>query len=106
MQKVEKFSARLSEAMNQRKIKASALSALTGISHVSISHYLHGKYEANAVNLQALASALLVDPLWLMGFNVPEEKPHVELQRLIASLDEEQAKEVAKYIHVFVLKDR
>lgn len=104
MEKVDSFANRLRQAMTDRRIKAVTLEALTGISHASISSYLHGRYEANAVNLQSLASVLLVNPIWLMGYEAPKAVPHLELQGLVEQLSDEQSEEVVKFIKTFILK--
>jgi repressor LexA len=52
----------------------SDLCAKAKISKSSLSEYLKGLYEPKQDKIFALALALDVDPVWLMGFDVPMEK--------------------------------
>ena len=65
------FSERLTEAMKLRGKKQVELVRLTGIGKSSISTYLSGEYEPKQSNAYKLASALNVNPAWLMGQDVP-----------------------------------
>lgn len=71
---VDTFSNRLKIAMRIRNIKASELSAKTGIAKSSLSEYINGKYEAKQDGVFLLAKALNVNEAWLMGCDVPMEK--------------------------------
>lgn len=75
--KYPEISRRFSHILNLRKITAQELSEQSGIGKSSISHYMHGTHTPNNISAGALASVLLVDPMWLMGFDVPmEQKAH------------------------------
>ena len=69
--KQETFARRLSEALECRQLKAADLSRLTGVSEGTISCYINGKYEAKQTRVRVFAKALDVDPVWLMGYDVP-----------------------------------
>lgn len=71
---VDTFANRLKYAMTIRNIRAVDLSNKTGISKVNLSYYMSGKYEAKADGLKKLAVALDVDPVWLMGYDVPMQE--------------------------------
>jgi len=71
---IDTFSNRLKIAMRIRNIKASELSAKTGIAKSSLSEYIKGKYEAKQDGVFLLAKALDVNEAWLMGCNVPMER--------------------------------
>lgn len=71
---VDTFSNRLNTAMRIRNIKASELSAKTGIAKSSLSEYINGKYEAKQDGVYLLAKALDVNEAWLMGLDVPMER--------------------------------
>ena len=66
-------SERLQYAMKLRNKKQVELVRLTGIGKSSISTYLSGEYEPKQTNTYKLASALNVNPAWLMGQDVPME---------------------------------
>ena len=68
------FSNRLNTAMRIRNIKATELSAKTGIAKSSLSEYINGKYEAKQDGVYLLAKALDVNEAWLMGLDVPMER--------------------------------
>jgi transcriptional regulator with XRE-family HTH domain len=44
------------------------------ISKSSLSEYISGKYEPKQDKIFMLSQALNVDPVWLMGYDVPMEK--------------------------------
>lgn len=74
--KYEVSAKRLKEAMNDKNLKAVDLAAKSGVGKSAISHYTSGRYCPHNKNAVALANVLNVNPLWLMGFDVP--KPHPE----------------------------
>lgn len=65
------FANRLNYAMTIRNIKQAELSRMTGISEPKISCWKSGKYEAKQDGLKILSEVLKVDPVWLMGYDVP-----------------------------------
>ena len=67
------FKKRLLEMMEQRGMRQADLVAATGISRSLISSYLSGRYEPKDERLQALATALNCDPMWLAGYDGIEE---------------------------------
>lgn len=75
---VDTFSNRLNTAMRIRNIKATELSAKTGIAKSSLSEYINGKYEAKQDGVYLLAKALDVNEAWLMGLDVPMERQKEE----------------------------
>lgn len=64
------FSKRLKEAMSDIGIKQIELANKTGLDKSLISNYLADKYKPKNNNLQILAKALNVNPVWLMGYDV------------------------------------
>ena len=68
------FATRLKQALNKTGVKQIELSRLTGIYKGTINNYLAGKYEPKADRLEIIAKALDVDPVWLMGYDVPMER--------------------------------
>lgn len=80
---IDKFSNRLKKALNIRDIKPIDLSRKTGISKTNISCYMSGKYEAKQDGLKLIADALDVNPIWLMGYNVPMEKETFNLKTIL-----------------------
>lgn len=63
---------RLSEAMNDKNIKAVELAEKAGITKGSVSQYLNGRNRPTNINAGKMADVLGVDVMWLMGFDVPK----------------------------------
>lgn len=70
----EKCSVRISKALSIRGMKQSDLCEKTNIPKSAISQYVSGSFEPKQDRLFLIAQALDVDPVWLMGFDVPMEK--------------------------------
>ena len=70
----EKCSTRIAKALAIRGMKQSELREKTGIPKSAISQYISGSFEPKQDRLFLIAQALDVDPVWLMGFDVPMEK--------------------------------
>lgn len=70
---LDTFANRLKYAITIKDIKPIDLARKTGISKTNISCYMSGKYEAKQDGVKLLANALGVDPVWLMGYDVPME---------------------------------
>ena len=70
----EKCSTRLAKALAIRGMKQFELCEKTKIPKSAISQYLSGLFEPKQDRLYIIAQALNVDPVWLMGFDVPMEK--------------------------------
>lgn len=71
---IDTFANRLKYALMVKDIKPIELSKKTGISKTNISCYMSGKYEAKQDGVKFLADALDVNPVWLMGYDVPMDK--------------------------------
>ena len=65
------LSERLKDALIKAGLKQIELSRMTGIDTGTINNYLSGKYKPKQDKLYLLAEALKVDPVWLMGYDVP-----------------------------------
>ncbi|MCI8620754.1 MAG: helix-turn-helix domain-containing protein [Clostridia bacterium] len=74
------FSNRLKEALRLKDMRPIELSRLTGISKTNLSCYMSGKYEVKTPGLKLIADALAVNPVWLMGYNVPMEQDYSHIQ--------------------------
>ena len=65
---------RLKEAMNDAGINLTELSEKSKVSKSSISQYMHGIQSPSNLSSSAIAKVLEVNPVWLMGFDVPKER--------------------------------
>ena len=73
IEKVSTFKDRLNEALSIRDMRPIDLAKSTKISESTISQYRSGYAEPKEERLAAIASALDVNPTWLLGLNVPME---------------------------------
>lgn len=71
---------RLKEAMALRGYKQAELVEKTGINKGALSCYISGKYNPKQNNIYLLAKALDVNEAWLMGADVPMDKPQIPMQ--------------------------
>ena len=71
---VAKCSVRLAEALSIRRMKQADLCNKTGIPKSAMSQYISGAFEPKQDRLTIIAQALDVDPVWLMGYDVPMER--------------------------------
>ena len=70
----EPCSVRIKKALSIRSMTQSELCERTNIPKSAISEYIKGAYEPKQDRIFIIAQALDVDPVWLMGFDVPMEK--------------------------------
>ena len=70
---VSTFQQRFNEALQIRDIKPVDIAKRTGISESTISQYRSGYAKPKQDKLAILSNALHVNPVWLMGLNVPME---------------------------------
>lgn len=69
---------RLQLAMNNAGLSAQELSNQSKVAKASISQYVNGSHKPSNISSGKMASVLNVNPLWLMGFDVPMniDTPH------------------------------
>lgn len=73
--KVATFKTRLIQALNIRDMRQIDLAEKTKISKASISQYISGRAtDPTTERIYLISKALNVDPVWLMGFDVPMEQ--------------------------------
>ena len=70
---------RLKMALSVRNMTQSELCQKTKIPKSALSEYIKGLYEPKQDRLMLLSEALDVDPVWLMGFDVPMEPEHKKI---------------------------
>ena len=71
---IEPCSVRIRKALSIRNMTQTELCTKAKISKSSLSEYLSGKYVPRQDKTYMIAQALNVDPVWLMGYDVPMEK--------------------------------
>ena len=70
----EPCSVRIRKALSIRNMRQADLCEKAGISKSTLSEYLKGRYVPKQDKTFLIAQALNVDPVWLMGYDVPMEK--------------------------------
>ena len=71
---VEKCAVRIRKALSIRGMRQYELCEKTRIPKSAISQYINGAFEPKQDRVFLIAQALNVDPVWLMGYDVPMEK--------------------------------
>lgn len=78
---IEPCNIRIKKALSIRNMKQADLCAKANISKSTLSEYLKGKYEPKQDKVFLISQALNVDPVWLMGYDVPMEKKEQPVQK-------------------------
>lgn len=81
---MDSISNRLKIAMTSQNLKQTDLVEKTGISKGALSSYISGRYIPKQKNIHLLAKALCVSESWLMGFDVPMERPQVYIEQTLS----------------------
>lgn len=71
---IESCAMRIRKALSIRNMTQSELCRRTKIATSAMSEYIKGLYDPKQDKIYIMAQALNVDPVWLMGFDVPMEK--------------------------------
>ena len=71
---IESCAKRIRKALSIRNMTQSELCRRTKIATSAMSEYLKGLYDPKQDKIYIMSEALNVDPVWLMGFDVPMEK--------------------------------
>ena len=78
--------------MADKEMKAVELSLRSGVLKSSISQYMNGTHSITNVKAGAIAEVLGVNPVWLMGFDVPKYIVDEKSQQDKYYLNDETAK--------------
>ena len=111
--KFRKTANRLNEALSDAGLSPQDLVNITGINKASISQYRNGTHKPSNKTAPIIGEVLDVNPLWLMGFDVPKKEPtHIKraidynfIHNYIQYADEDTLKEIRRYIE-FVIERR
>ena len=96
--KIDTFKGRLAKALSLRGMKQVELSRLTSIDSGTVNNYLSGKYEPKQNRLETISKVLNVDPVWLMGFDVPMEREKKVPDKLELNEDDKAILEIFRLI--------
>ena len=76
-ERINTFSERLNEYMTEYGVLSVDLAKQFGVSRSTISQYLKGTILPKRNRLVEIADALNINPLWLMGYDVPMESKKI-----------------------------
>lgn len=110
--KHEKTAKRLSLALSNANMSQQELSAKANIGKSSISHYINGSHAPSNLSAGKIAKVLNVNPVWLMGYDVPmtESESIKEAQEitnfieLYSQLTKEEQEETVRYMEFLLAK--
>lgn len=88
----EKCAARIAKALSIRGMRQADLCEKTKIPKSAISQYISGAFEPKQDRIYLISQALNVDPVWLMGYDVPMEKIEQPEQKKIPLTEQELSK--------------
>ena len=63
---------RLAQVLDEKRMLPSELATKSGVSKASISQYINGSHAPSNISSAKMGNVLGVNPLWLMGFDVPK----------------------------------
>lgn len=102
---------RLQKALSDMNMKPQELADRSGVSKASISQYANGSHTPSNISSGKMAKVLNVNPLWLMGFDVPMKQENdylytdeksdllIEITNKLKN-DEEFAERISKYMRL------
>ena len=93
MESKSSFAKRLKTALLMRDMKQSELCEITKIPKSAMSQYISGAFEPKQDRIYLLAKALDVSEAWLMGYDVPKQKPVPENE----TVDERHARWLSEF---------
>lgn len=85
----EKCADRIAKALSIRGMRQYELCAKTKIPKSAMSQYISGAFEPKQDRIYLISQALNVDPVWLMGYDVPMEKKAQPEQKNIPITEEQ-----------------
>ena len=100
------FQKRLHEAMLKRNVKAIELAEKTELTRCQISGYINGRCQPKNDKLYLISQALNVNPMWLMGFDVPinedEADTRTRINTILNNLEGRQLEKVLAMLELML----
>ena len=93
---------RLKEAMDECGIISQELADKSGVGKASISQYLNGSHKPSNLSSGKMATVLNVNPVWLMGFDVPKQKIKIEITH-VPAIENLLGKDIAEMVSILRL---
>ena len=92
-ERIATFAERIKEYMNRYDVRPVDLANRFHVSRSTISQYMSGAVVPKRDRLVVIADALNIDPLWLMGYDVPPERQNV----VTSDLTQDEARVISAY---------
>lgn len=80
----EKFGKRLSQLMEEHNETTYSMAERFSLSSPTISRYMTGQMAAKVTTIQLMADYFQVNPIWLMGFDVPKYEKITSVSKQIS----------------------
>lgn len=103
MEKSVSICSRLQEAMSIRNMKQADLAAKSKIPKSSISQYVTGYVEPKSDRIYLMANALNVNPVWLMGLEVPMEEKRYSAENAVLLNETKDSKEIQDLVRCYLM---
>jgi len=81
---------RIAKILRDTGMKQQELADKSGVSKYNISHFVNGYNKPGNLNAAAISRVTGYNPLWIMGFDVPEKEPLTKPSARGLTLDEEE----------------
>lgn len=91
MEKQETFANRLRQVLDENGWSQTELAKRANVSKSSITRYLKGDWEAKQDVIYSIADATGLNEAWLMGYDVPKNKPEKNTDDVINDISQYQA---------------
>ena len=85
----EKCATRIAKALSIRGMRQYELCQKTQIPKSAMSQYISGAFEPKQDRIYLISQALNVDPVWLMGYDVPMEKKAQPEEKKVPTTEED-----------------
>ena len=92
---IEPCNIRIKKALSIRNMTQTELCSKAKISKSTLSEYLKGLYDPKQDKVFMLSQALNVDPVWLMGYDVPMEKKEASEDKKISPTELSEGEKVS-----------
>lgn len=105
MEKIKTFRERLKEAMEEKEYSQYTLAEKSSVPRTSISGYLTEVNKPNAEAVLKLGLGLGVEPLWLLGYDVPKTKNcgiRNDIDQILNSMNENEINQIYGIMKLFM----
>lgn len=99
--KYETTAKRLKQALNNKNMIPQELAERSQVSKASISQYINGSHAPSNISSGKMAPVLDVNPLWLMGFDVPMNQDRALIESRTTDITQEYSQQQKRILAYF-----